>query len=194
MTTDLDSEPLSVIGSLTQLTPPCRVLDLGCGEGRHALHFARNGFDVTAVDHDADALDRLELRARREHLDARLTLIHQEATSFLRANETWDIVILSLFLHELPHALGSLVVQRAQGLTNPKGWNAVALWLDEGEFAKRVPRGSVRPFLPDYESLMKRYADWHKVIGGFEGAWGHPDPQSREVFQGMVFSQLFQRT
>ena len=32
------------------LAPGARVLDLGCGSGRDALAFTRDGFDVTAVD------------------------------------------------------------------------------------------------------------------------------------------------
>ncbi|MFB3891238.1 MAG: class I SAM-dependent methyltransferase [Phycisphaerae bacterium] len=29
---------------------PLRLLDIGCGEGRNAVFFARNGYDVTAFD------------------------------------------------------------------------------------------------------------------------------------------------
>ena len=32
------------------LTPPLRVLDIGCGQGRDALPLARAGFDVVGVD------------------------------------------------------------------------------------------------------------------------------------------------
>lgn len=29
---------------------PFRLLDIGCGEGRNAIFFARNGYEVTAFD------------------------------------------------------------------------------------------------------------------------------------------------
>ena len=36
---------------LDELLPqPCRLIDLGCGTGRHTVHFAAKGFDVTGVD------------------------------------------------------------------------------------------------------------------------------------------------
>jgi len=36
---------------LDELLPrPCRLIDLGSGTGRHVVHFARRGFDVTGVD------------------------------------------------------------------------------------------------------------------------------------------------
>jgi SAM-dependent methyltransferase len=38
------------------LVPPGEVLDLACGGGRHARHFAALGHPVTALDRDAEAL------------------------------------------------------------------------------------------------------------------------------------------
>lgn len=42
---------------------PCRALELGCGTGTNALFLARRGFDVTAVDCAALALDQARARA-----------------------------------------------------------------------------------------------------------------------------------
>jgi rhodanese-related sulfurtransferase len=42
-----------------------RVLDVACGKGRHALLLAGAGFDVTAIDRNADAIDRLRVIAER---------------------------------------------------------------------------------------------------------------------------------
>ncbi len=36
--------------ALLQLRPPRRILDLPCGQGRHAIELARRGYDVTGVD------------------------------------------------------------------------------------------------------------------------------------------------
>src|SRR5947208_17017600 len=35
---------------LLQLRPPRRILDLPCGQGRHAIELARRGYDVTGAD------------------------------------------------------------------------------------------------------------------------------------------------
>lgn len=48
------------------------VLDLGCGIGRHALIFAREGFHVTAVDSSKEALQLVEERAEKEGLKIKL--------------------------------------------------------------------------------------------------------------------------
>ena len=49
---------------LTRLVPGGRLLDLGCGEGRHAVAAAKLGFKVTAVDYEPLALDRARRFAR----------------------------------------------------------------------------------------------------------------------------------
>lgn len=51
---------------LKRLVPGGRLLDLGCGEGRHALAAARMGFQVTAVDYEPLALKRARRRARQD--------------------------------------------------------------------------------------------------------------------------------
>lgn len=43
---------------------PGRLVDLGCGVGRHAVSFARRGFEVTAVDLSHDMLQAVARRAR----------------------------------------------------------------------------------------------------------------------------------
>ncbi len=43
---------------------PGRLLDLGCGAGRHAIHFARRGFSVVAVDLSRPMLEMVGHKAR----------------------------------------------------------------------------------------------------------------------------------
>ena len=46
-----------------------KVLDLGCGIGRHAIVFAKEGFDVTALDSSEQALEELENKVNNLNLD-----------------------------------------------------------------------------------------------------------------------------
>jgi len=46
-------------------------LDLGCGEGRHTIHLARRGYDVTGLDLEPLALREAKARARQSGVQAR---------------------------------------------------------------------------------------------------------------------------
>ena len=46
-----------------RFTVPGRLVDLGCGAGRHSIHFARRGFSVTAVDLSHSMLNVVGLKA-----------------------------------------------------------------------------------------------------------------------------------
>jgi SAM-dependent methyltransferase len=48
-----------------------RVLDLGCGPGRHSLALARRGVDVVGVDHSEEFIALARVAAEQEHLPAR---------------------------------------------------------------------------------------------------------------------------
>jgi SAM-dependent methyltransferase len=49
---------------LLELRPPMRILDLPCGQGRHAIELARRGYAVTGVDLSPYLLDVAARRAR----------------------------------------------------------------------------------------------------------------------------------
>ena len=81
-------------------TRPLRLLEVGCGEGKDAVFFARNGYQVTAFDVTESGIEK----ARR------LADIHQADIDFFRADlrdfrldEDFDIIYSSgVFHHILP--------------------------------------------------------------------------------------------
>ncbi|NLO72892.1 MAG: class I SAM-dependent methyltransferase [candidate division WS1 bacterium] len=64
--TEPDPFVVKYLARLRELAPGGRLLDLGCGEGRHAIAGAGLGFRVTGVDFEPGALQRARKAARAE--------------------------------------------------------------------------------------------------------------------------------
>lgn len=75
---------------LVGLPGGARVLDLGCGPGRHALPLARRGFRVTGVDRTPAYLAEARRRAEAEGLA--IELVHADMRDFRRP-VAFDLVI-----------------------------------------------------------------------------------------------------
>jgi len=75
---------------LAGLQPGLAVLDLGCGIGRHALEFARQGFRVTAVDRTRAYLDTAASAAAAAQLT--LEVVEADMRSFRRPG-AFDVAV-----------------------------------------------------------------------------------------------------
>jgi tellurite methyltransferase len=60
LNTELAGMDMSLLDQVLKgrFTPGTRILDAGCGGGRNLVWFARNGFEVFAIDIDAGAIDK----------------------------------------------------------------------------------------------------------------------------------------
>jgi ubiquinone/menaquinone biosynthesis C-methylase UbiE len=61
---DYSAETEYVADLITEAAPAQTVLDLGCGTGAHAFHFARRGFTVHGVDLSAEMIERAQRRSK----------------------------------------------------------------------------------------------------------------------------------
>jgi ubiquinone/menaquinone biosynthesis C-methylase UbiE len=69
----------------------CRILDVGCGTGRHALELAKRGYSVTGVDLSENMLNR----AREKALDLGVQVDFQVADARnLQFEDDFDLVIM----------------------------------------------------------------------------------------------------
>ena len=73
--TNTEQETRFVVAALA-LKPGDQVLDLACGQARHAVLLAKHGIDMTGQDQSAEYLDDARAAAKREGVD--LTLVHSD--------------------------------------------------------------------------------------------------------------------
>ncbi|MEV7064436.1 class I SAM-dependent methyltransferase [Streptomyces collinus] len=115
--------------------PPGQVLDLGCGEGGDTLWLASQGWDVTAVDISAVAVERLTALAGSHGLGDRVNAVrHDLQASFPQGG--FDLVCAhylhtpfgldrSTVLRSAAHVLrpGGRLLVVDHGSTAPWSWN-----------------------------------------------------------------------
>ena len=68
-----------------------KILDVGCGTGRHAIELAKRGYQVTGIDLSEDQLKRAREKAEAEGVD--VTFLQKDARSF-SFEEPFDTVIM----------------------------------------------------------------------------------------------------
>lgn len=77
-----------------------RVLDVACGRGRHALLLAGAGFDVTAIDRNADAIARLQSTAERLGFPITTDVIDLETNPPpALGSQAYDAILVFNYLH-----------------------------------------------------------------------------------------------
>lgn len=68
-----------------------KVLDLGCGNGRHALWFAHQGFEVHAFDSSINNLECMQVKANDE--DLKIVSKHGVLTNLPYTNSEFDYIL-----------------------------------------------------------------------------------------------------
>ena len=147
-----------------------RVLDAGCGSGRNLLFFLRNGFDVRAVDADADAIRALREFAVGVNPAIRVDQIqHAPVESLPWEDGTTDAVISSAVLHFArdEQAFAAMILEMWRvlapgGLFFARLATSIGLerHLPSGVGRLRLPDGTVR-FVVDERTLL----DWTSRLG-----------------------------
>ncbi len=85
------------------LSPGEKILDIGCGSGRHAVEFAKRGFKVTGIDISPHQIELAKKRAENEEVDVEFIVMDGLQINY---KEEFDAV-LNLYTSVLGE-LGSL--------------------------------------------------------------------------------------
>ncbi|MEO8596099.1 MAG: methyltransferase domain-containing protein [Candidatus Solibacter sp.] len=88
---NIDRDPSPLLVHVAGLLPPGRALDLACGTGRHALHLAQLGWQVTAVDASPAAIRQLR-RAVGPHTTIDAHLADLAAHEFVIEPGAYDLI------------------------------------------------------------------------------------------------------
>ena len=157
------------------LRPGERVLDLGCGGGRHAFEMYRRGADVVALDQDVDELARVRdmfaaMRDAGEVADgAEADVKEGDALALPFADAEFDRIVAAEILEHIPDDLQ--VLSEVARVLRPGGTIAIT-----------VPR-----WLPELV-CWKLSRDYHEVPGGHVRIYTDAELIGKAEHAGLVYA------
>ena len=137
-----------------------RAIDLGCGEGRDAVRFARHGFQVTALDVSRPGLDKAVRWATEEGLH-----IDSEQGSILDWRLDGDVYLVyaSGTLHYLPPRLRAPAFDHYKAQTVPGGVHAFNAFVEK-PFIETPPDYAPDEYFYRSGELLAYYWDWEVLL------------------------------
>lgn len=160
--TDLNSRygmnpPHSEVVNACQHIAPCDTLDMGCSNGRNALYLSQQGFSVTAVDRNANAIQALQsivVKEGIENIEPRVYDINQAALA-----ADYGFIACTVTLMFLDPARVGAVLADMQAHTLPGGHNLIVCAMDTA--AHPCPVGF--PFTLGEGQLRQIYQGWEML-------------------------------
>lgn len=105
-----------------------RVLDVGCGDGRHSLYLAGLGFQVDAFDISENAIAKLDDLKTLHGLPINTWVC--DVMDF-RFTCRYDLIILHGVLQFIARERQAAVLEMLKSRTNEDGYHVIALFTDE---------------------------------------------------------------
>ena len=145
---------MEVIGPSADSRP--KLLDLGCGEGRNAVCFARHGFEVVGLDLSLPGLEKA--RRYADEVGVHVETIHADIIDY-QLEDTYDVIFSTGTLHYLPPEVRVQHFQNYKACTSPSGINALSVFVEK-PFIPRAPDAEATAHPYKSGELMGYYWDW----------------------------------
>ena len=144
-----------------ELLPPTKrikLLDIGCGEGKDAVFFARCGYEVTAFDISTAGLEKAKRLADRARVQLRT---FRANVLDYRLDESFDVLFSSGVLHYIPPALRGEIMVNYKAHVNENGLAALNVFVDKPFIAPPPDDDAalMHPWQPG--ELLTHFADWY---------------------------------
>lgn len=146
----------SEVKAAVETIPPCKVLDLGCGQGRNSLFLSLLGYDVTSWDHNESSIAFLNDTKNKENLSIQTALYNINSANI---QESYDFIVSTVVFMFLNRQAVPNIITNMQEHTNVGGYNLIVAAMDTAD----VPCPMPFSFTFKENELKNYYADWELV-------------------------------
>ncbi len=150
------SEMCFEVMKLLPPTKPLRVLDIGCGEGKDAVFFAKNGYKVSAFDITQSGIDKAKRLAEQHRVN--VNFFRADVKDF-RLESEFDVIFCSGVLHYIPNELREEIFKNYRSHTSAGGLNAMNAFVKK-PFIPVPPDKDSRNFKWRSGELFGYYDEW----------------------------------
>ncbi|MBC7092674.1 methyltransferase domain-containing protein [Candidatus Bipolaricaulota bacterium] len=154
-------KPSTLCERVIELAPPRegsrpKLLDLGCGEGRDCVYFARHGFDVVGLDLSEVGL----AKARRyaEEIGVQVRTVCADIVAY-ELDDLYHVIFSTGTLHYLPKRVRTCRFQDYKEHTTPGGIHALTVFVEK-PFIPRAPDAEENSHPYRSGELLGYYWDW----------------------------------
>jgi SAM-dependent methyltransferase len=161
-----------------------RALDVGCGNGRDAIHLAKKGWKVTAVDLQERAIGKARGRAGEEGADVHWIVGDVTELGRLAAPPGYSLIFDMGCIHGLPDEAATLA---AQGITSLAAEDATLLVVAAIRGRRLIgPRGMDRDHVEALFAPAWRLVESHDMLPLAAGRVPPPVRKSRPTAYHLV--------
>ncbi len=147
-----ESEPPKELVNLIQSgkVKPCKVLDVGCGEGFYAIYLASKGFEVTGIDISENAIKLAKGNAATQGV--KIKFMPLDVANLDKINDKFDFVFEWAILHHIIPEQRQKYVENIKGILNKDGKYLSVCFNDQnpdfgqkGKKLRIIPEGAKMP-------------------------------------------------
>ena len=156
----------SCLKVLEFVTPPSsdrnkevlKLLDIGCGEGKDAVFFARLGFDVTAFDISASGIEKTKRLAEDARVNIRTFVAN---INEFRLEENFDILFSNGVLHYIKPKLRDEIMANYKAHVNDQGIVALHVFVNKPFIEEPPPAKEEKYYQWKSGQLLTYFHDWY---------------------------------
>src|SRR5690606_31808649 len=152
-------EPNKACYQVLQLMPPTKhlkLLDVGCGEGKDAVFFARNGYDVSAFDVSDAGIEKT--RSLAEKVGVHVNVFKADILDH-RLDTYYDIIFSSGVLHYIKPDYRKEIFNNYKQFTNENGMHVLNVNVNKS-FIAPPAENEPNAFKWHTGELLTYYNDW----------------------------------